>query len=387
MSDNVSRLAPRPGRRVWKRIVAFALVFLLAAAAAGLYAFRDRLNLDAARRFVRYLNVRADASGGGFTFDSHNANQYASMQGGLAVAAVSGLSVYDAEGEETGFAQAKLETPALRMGEKLALAFDVGGTRLLALSDSGEVRLDITTPRPIFDADAAEDGALCYAAAESGYKTVLYAYDAQQTLIYRWLSSSQYLPLCAVSPGAGYLAAISPGQQSGMFASELHIFNTASNDAPRTASLGTELVYDLDFADDALLCVVGETKAQWVGLDGIVQASYSYDGEYLSDFDFGGDGFLSLIVNMYKAGNHCRVVSVDETGTELGSMAFDEQILDFSAAGGYLAVLTAEKLTIYDSTMKPYFERTNTKSATNVIMRADGSAILLGGGRGETVLP
>ena len=32
-------------------------------------------------------------------------------------------------------------------------------------------------------------------------------------------------------------------------------------------------------------------------------------------------------------------------------------------------------------------EQTNTSSATNVVMRADGSAILLGGGRGEIVLP
>lgn len=90
---------------------------------------------------------------------------------------------------------------------------------------------------------------------------------------------------------------------------------------------------------------------------------------------------------MYKAGNHCKVITVDQAGTELGSVAFDAQILDFSAAGSYLAVLTAEKLSIYTSTMQPYFEQTNSQSATNVLMRADGSAILLGGGRGETVLP
>ena len=115
--------------------------------------------------------------------------------------------------------------------------------------------------------------------------------------------------------------------------------------------------------------------------------SYTYDGAYLKDFDFGGDGFLSLIVNMYKAGNHCSVVTVDRTGQELGSAQLDVQILDFSAAGSYLAVLTAEKLSIYNSAMELYYEQSNTSSATNVVMRADGSAILLGGGRGEIMLP
>ena len=59
----------------------------------------------------------------------------------------------------------------------------------------------------------------------------------------------------------------------------------------------------------------------------------------------------------------------------------------YAGRGEYLAVLTAEKLTIYTRTMTPYFEQANTTSATNVIMRADGSAVLLGGGHGEIILP
>ena len=148
-----------------------------------------------------------------------------------------------------------------------------------------------------------------------------------------------------------------------------------------------DLIYDLTFVDADTICAVGESGAQWLSTSGSRLAGYTYDGAYLKDFDFGGDGFLSLIVNMYKAGNHCSVVTVDRTGQELGSAQLDVQILDFSAAGSYLAVLTAEKLSIYNSAMELYHEQSNTSSATNVVMRADGSAILLGGGRGEIVLP
>ena len=387
MSDNVSKFEPNPGRALRKKILIFVLIFVLVAAVVALYVFRDRLNLDAARRFVRYLGVQTDQTSGSFTFDSHNANQYADFQGGLAVASVSGLSVYESSGKETAVVQAKMETPALRTGGKLAMAFDVGGNHLVAVTQSGAQVLDLTTQRPIFDADCASDGSICYASAETGYKTVLYVYDGSQNMTYRWLSASQYMPICAISAGAKYLAAVSLGQQDGMFVSNLHIFKTASDDAGLTADLGNDLIYDLTFMDGDTLCAVGETGAQWLDLNGACLASYPYNGAHLKDFDFGGDGFLALIVNMYKAGNHYTVSTVDKTGTELGSAQFDVQILDFSAAGNYLAVLTAEKLCIYDSTMTPYFEQTNTKSATNVIMRADGSAVLLGGGRGEIVLP
>ena len=387
MSDNVSKFDPHPGRSLARRIVLFVLALVLVGGAVTLYVFRDSLNLDAAKRFVRYLNVKTDSAGGSFTFDSHNANQYADLQGGLAVASVSGLSLYDANGDELAVVQAKLDTPAIRTGGKLTLAFDVGGTNLLAVRQSGETALSLATQRPIFDADMAADGSLCYATSESGYKTVLYVYDSNQNRIYRWLSASQFMPVCAVSAGGKYLASVSLGQRDGIYASSLHIFQTAKEDSGITAALGGNLIYDLTFLDANTICAVGESGAQWLDVSGSLLADYTYNGAYLKDFDFGGDGFLSLIVNMYKAGNHCSVVTVDKTGTELGSAELDVQILDFSAAGEYLAVLTAEKLTIYTRTMTPYFEQANTTSATNVIMRADGSAVLLGGGRGEIILP
>ena len=92
MSDNVSKFDPNPRRTIRRRIAAFVLAVLLVGGGITLYVFRDSLNLDAAKRFVRYLNVKTDETGGSFTFDSHNANQYADLQGGLAVASISGLS-------------------------------------------------------------------------------------------------------------------------------------------------------------------------------------------------------------------------------------------------------------------------------------------------------
>ena len=114
MSDNVSKFDPHPGKSIARRIVLFVLALVLVGGAVTLYVFRDSLNLDAAKRFVRYLNVKTDSAGGSFTFDSHNANQYADLQGGLAVASVSGLSLYDANGDELAVVQAKLDTPAIR---------------------------------------------------------------------------------------------------------------------------------------------------------------------------------------------------------------------------------------------------------------------------------
>ena len=78
---------------------------------------------------------------------------------------------------------------------------------------------------------------------------------------------------------------------------------------------------------------MGEQHARWYSTAGEQLGSYDYSDYYLKDFDFGGSGFLTLVLNMYQAGNRYQVTTVGAAGEALGSLDFDEQILDFSAAG------------------------------------------------------
>ena len=387
MSDNVSKLnTKRPGSMA-KRVAAFALLAVLVCALVALYVFRDSLNLDAVRRFVRYLDVKNQNASERITFDAHSANQYADLHGALAIASVSGLRVYSDKGDEQATVLASLAAPQIDCGGKYAMAYDAGGYGLVAAHASkGEV-LNISTTEPIFDADIASDGSICYVSTESGYKTVAYVYNERQQMIYRWLSSSQFLPLCTVNSGAKTLACVSLGQSGGIYESSVVLLKTDSDQIEKTVSLGNELIYDLEFTDNDTLCAVGENSISYLTSSGERMGKYDYDDAYLKDFSFGGSGFLTLTLNMYKAGNRYRVVTVGTDGEEIGSLSTDAQILDVSAAGAYVAVLTAKNLTIYNAALELYAEQENTGSATNVVMRDDGSAILLGSGQGTLFVP
>ena len=387
MSDNVSKLnTKRPGSMA-KRVAVFALLAVLVCALVALYVFRDSLNLDAVRRFVRYLDVKNQNASERITFDAHSANQYADLHGALAIASVSGLRVYSDKGDEQATVLASLAAPQIDCGGKYAMAYDAGGYGLVAAHASkGEV-LNISTTEPIFDADIASDGSICYVSTESGYKTVAYVYNERQQMIYRWLSSSQFLPLCTVNSGTKTLACVSLGQSGGIYESSVVLLKTDSDQIEKTVSLGNELIYDLEFTDNDTLCAVGENSISYLTSSGERMGKYDYDDAYLKDFSFGGSGFLTLTLNMYKAGNRYRVVTVGTEGEEIGSLSTDAQILDVSAAGAYVAVLTAKNLTIYNAALELYAEQENTGSATNVVMRDDGSAILLGSGQGTLFVP
>ena len=350
MWNNLKNPQERPSRSsLVKRIVVFAVVVVAVCSAVGLILFQDSLNIDALRRWVKYFNIRDEGEQDIYAFDSHNSNRYGAAGSGLAVASVGGLTYYQDNGTERFSLQQQLELPQLLTAGKMMLAYDVGGTALLA-ADTGGERLNLTADQAILDADLSSGGSLCYSSGSSGYKSVLTVYNAQQELIYRWLSSTTYMPQCAISEKGNFLAAVGLGASGGAFESTLHLFRTDAEGVLWTASL-------------------------------------AYPEPYLKEYDLGGDGFLALAVNMYRAGNRNSLVTVSETGEEIASVYLGREILDLSACGGYVAVLTPDQLTIYNKSLEVYAETSDIGTATAVLMRADGSALLLGGGAGWLYLP
>ena len=390
MSDNVTQLdlGQTPEHKgLWKRVVILAVIAAAVCGLVALFLFSDGLNLDSLRRWVKYMNVSDDGTYGTYTFDAHSSNCYASFDGGLAVASVSGLNTYSENGEETFVLQEQMELPKLLTAGNLAVAYDVGGNSLVALHRrSGEV-LRLEESRPILDADVSSSGHICVSSSSSGYKSVLSVYNQDRDLVYRWLSSTTYIPLCAMSPDGKTLAAVALGQSGGVFESSIYLFRTDSEEIQLTVSLGSELIYDLIFVEDNVLCAVGENTVQYVTTKGEVLGTCSYGDQYLKDFTDGGDGFLTLAVNMYRAGNRYSLLTVDEKGREIAETYIGQEVLDLSACGRYIAVLTPEGLTIYTQNLTVYHETVETGNATAVVMRQDGSVLLLGNGQGRLYIP
>lgn len=387
MSDKDTRLHGVKGWSLIKRILVFFLLVLLVAGGVAAYVFRDALNLDALQRYVRYLNVSEDSKTGRFVYDESNSNQYANLTGGLAVASITGLSLYDKDGAESAAIQASMSVPVLQTGNTLALSYDAGGYALEAAGQKRGAVLHVQSQKPILDADIAGDDSICYLSSESGYKSVLFVYNDEQALIYRWLSASQYFMRCAVSDGADYVAAAVLGQEDGMFQTSVALYRTDAEEVYRTIPIGNTLIYDLRFVSKDCLCVLSEHCLYFYDLEGQQQGSFSFGDSYLKDYTFDGSGFLTLVMNLYQAGNQYTVVTVDYAGNELGRVSPGEQILDVTAAGKYLAILTSNQLSIYDHTLKEYDVSDNTVSATNVVIRDDGSAIMLANGHGTLYVP
>ena len=390
MSDNVTEigLETAPVRRgLRKKVLAMSVAVLLVCGVLALILFGESLNMDNLRRWVKYMNVKDSEATGMYSFDSHSSNRYGTFADGLVVASVSGMNTYDKNGAEQYVLQRQMSLPQLQVSGRLAMVYDVGGNGLSVLHErNGEV-LRLEESRAILDADLSSGGFICLSSSASGYKSVLSVYNEQQELIYRWLSSTTYIPHCAISPDGKLLAAVGLGQNNGTFESSLLFFRTDSEEVQNTVSLGSDLIYDLYFEDSDSICVIGETGVRCINLKGAPLGEYVYEEPYLKDFDAGGNGFLTLSVNTYRAGNRYSLVTVDKKGQRIAGTYIGQEILSLSACGRYIAVLTAEGLTIYTQNLSVYDQSIETGNATDVVMREDGSVLLLGNGQGRLYIP
>ena len=325
----------------------------------------------------RLRQIFSSSQYGSIPIDSHTSSGYAAFDDGLAVGTISGLFTYDIEGKETALAQNPMTVPQLRTGGNLVLACDIGGSAVCAIeAGHGEVyneHLDGI----LLDGHVADDGAFCYAVSTQTTKTLLTVLDADQHNIFNWYSETAFIPQCAVSAGASHLVGVSLGQQSGIFESTAVIFSTTEEEPLAAVSLGNDYFVDLDFVTANSLCAVGEAGMHFFTLSGEQLGVYDYADTYLTHYDVQGDGFIALTTNKNRAGGQFTLTTLDTNGKQLSTLQVASPILDISAAGNYLAVLTEDDLTVYNARLKVCAQTSNDADATRVVARTNGTALMI----------
>ena len=125
---------------------------------------------------------------------------------------------------------------------------------------------------------------------------------------------------------------------------------------------------------------VGNTAGKLLG-------TYSYNGEYLREYDLGGEDYTVLQLNRYQSGSVGRLVTVDDDGEEIASLDVAEEVRDVSACGRYLSVLYADRLVVYNRQLQVYATLHGPEHTREVLTRADGSVLMIGADSAELFLP
>ena len=374
----------KPPRR---RLRTFLIFFVTLAAVLGVVvvaAYRDGTGFDALRRFLSYGNQESDSTG--FTYDASASNRFAVLGDKLAVLSDTQLQVLSG-GKDAYSKSVKMSQPALASGGGSAVAWDVGGTELHVVNRDGEqLALTAEENEPFISATLNSAGWLAVTAQKANYKGVVSVYDDKMQLVFTFNSSQRFVTDAYVTNDCKYLAAVTLGQEDSVFVSNIILYNLTNTKPVANYDVKDGLALTIGQVDSEIATVC-DTNLTFGTISGKVTATYDYSGEYLREYDLSGDGCAVLMLGRYKSGSMGRLVTVGSDGKEIASLDVNDEVLSVSASGRYIAVLYADRCVIYTQQLKEYATRTGTDYAKSVLMRRDGTALLIASGQATLFLP
>ena len=386
-NDNDGEDEEKKPRRKLRGCLIFFLTLVAVLGVVVFAAYRDGTGFDALRRSLTYGSVEKAGGESVYDYDASASNRFAALGDRRVVRSDTRLCVLKDSGGEVWSTAVNMSAPALHSGGGKAVAYDVGGTVLYVVDQNGEV-LTLTTSEeePFISATLNGDGWLAVTAKLKGYKGCVRVYNSDMEEVFLFRSSRRFVSDAWVAGKGSALAAVTLGQESGTFVSNVVLYHLTEEEPYGNYDVTDGLAAATGWVDGKL-AVVSDTSLTFADTKGTVEATCSYSGAHVREYDLNGDGFVAVLLSRCQTGSVGRLVTVAADGTELGSLDVSEEIQDISACGKYLAVLYLDRLVIYNPMLEAYASLKGTEAVRGVLMRSDGSALLLFSESAKLFLP
>ena len=386
------RTAPEGAKKpnILMRLLALLVTAALVLGALALVVYRDRFNLDALKRYLAYRTMETTETGEAVPFNHAGGNKMSisHLGGGVLTASATGARYYALDGTLYAEEVLPLENPVLSASSSTGVVYNAGGQSLFVFQNGQEISdlsleegIDLLSVRP------NDSGWLAVTAQQSGYKGAVTVYDSHHQKVISISLSSTFVVDAAVSPDCKTVAVVTMDQQGGSFYSRLLFYPVDQSEPSAQVELGNIVCLDLDY-ESGRVWVLGEDSLLIADEKGEAVQTYSFSRAYLKGCDLEGEGFALLLTGPYRAGSATQALIIDREGQVVQTMDLSGQVLDYSAAGNYWALLTGSALTIYTSTgQEPYALLESLQGARYVDLSRDGSALLASAQQAWLYLP
>ena len=365
---------------VTKRILALILTGVFLCSGVVLVVYRDHFNLDALKRHMTYRSLEKDDQGqtAEFTYTRDATNAFASLNGSLVLCSDTALQLYSNSGVLYIDRQVKMNDPVISVCGTYAVVYDVGGNNLYVIHNK-EVVFEYTskTGCDLLSARVNENGCLAVVEEASGYKASVRIYNSAFKLVLAENVSSEYVVDAVISPSNSQFAVVSIAQRSGKFSSIVSLYDGKEGDQLASTVLEGQFILELHWQSNNIW-LQGNDSATVLDQELNVLGTWSEPNQYLQGYSLNGDNYAVEVASWYKAGGSGEVLLIDERGDTACSKAISGEVLSVSAAGRYIAVLTAEALTIYTSNDLEEYAQINNNGSKRAIIHSDGATMMIG---------
>lgn len=365
------------------RVLVLLLTIALILGAVTLVTYRDMWDTDVLKRALTYHDLTRSETGqaASFPYRQSSSVQLYGVGSDLLVCSDSTALLYSESGTLYVEDVLSFTNPITKVAGDVALVYDNGGQRLVTYSQRMELySITLDTTETLLNATINEKGWVATTVRDSSSKGRIVVYNANGNAVIEISLSSTFLMNAVVNPQCTQVTLLTIGLDGSNFESTLSYYpltGTGSGESTPTAthSLGDSVVLDLCWTDEGIWCLGDSTLSLISDQKGLV-SSYSFGQSYLADYSLQGEGFSSLLLSNDQWSTSSQLTTLYDDGT-YHTLMIEEPVLSCSVAGSYVAVLTADTLTLYNPELEVYRTLDDTQGAQEVLMRDDGTALLL----------
>ncbi len=355
----------KTGKVIGKLLIGLVILAVAVLAASGVVGSKlnQQDNSGFSADLLGFENARFAAAGSGF-------------------AAVSDIScrLYGRTGETLCMASRSYSQLQIAGAEGCAAVWGEGGSGITFLRSTGAA--DLVFSGGVTAASINDAGSAVVLAGEIGYKGSATVVDRDNSEVYRVYIGSGY-PLDAdISPDSDRIAILSLTAEG----SAVSVYNTDSDQIYAEYRSENGGGFDLEYLAGGRLMLISSDRAAFLKDDGKLVGELSFDGEYLKGYA-SGEGFAVFLLGSYKAGSTGRVLIADLAGNLLHSVETEAETEGVSASGKYLAVRYTDEIVLYDTELNVLGSLQDTAGIQAAVMRSDGSAVIISGGKAAIFEP
>lgn len=363
-----------------KRIMALILVAALLCGMVVVVAYRDRFNLDALKRYMTYRSLEKDDQGQTeeFSYTRDATNAFASLNGSLVLCSDTALQLYSNSGVLYIDKQVKMNDPVISVCGAYAVVYDVGGNDLYVIQNKEIIYTYASKSGcDLLSARVNENGYLAIVEEAPGYKASVRVYNNAFQLVLAENVSSEYVVDAIISPNNDQFAVVSISQRSGTFSSIVSLYHSGEGDLLASTVLEDQFILEVNWQGDHIW-LQGSDSITVLNQDCDILGSWSEPNQYLQGYALNGEDYAVEVTSWYKAGGSGEILLIDANGDAFCSKAISGEVLSVSAVGRYIAVLTAENLTIYTSNDLEVYAQVDNNGSKRAIIHSDGATMMIG---------
>lgn len=362
-------------RGVLQKLPTLLLILAIVLTAAVLSTMEDGSHFATLRRWLMYGEGAETQNL--YTYAPHQGNRYEQLGDDLLIVNPNAIQLLQRGGTVLFEIPINMTAPVISVGTDTAAVCDTGGSTVYVLDRTGLLWTH-TVPDDLlcYSARVSEKDIVTITEQKSGYKASVSTYDSRGNLTFRFDSHESYISDAAVSRDGKWLAVLSLDTQSGVFTSNIVIFDLNTAERIGSYPLRDGLVMDFTLCGETIVTLCDKRLAITTS-DGESVLNFAYGERYLHDYTLEGEDFCTLLLGRYQSGNICQLATFDLDGAALATLELTEEVLDLDSAGAYLAVLYSDTLVIYDRTLTQVARLDGTDYAGHVRMSSDGTALLI----------